>query len=52
MFHKTVRLLAYANEFEIIKGTNQDVNAVFSAMSVESTEMDLIVNEDKIKSTR
>ena len=49
IFKKSVQLLAYANDIDIIGRTKQDVTAAFSAIERESTKMGLAVNEGRTK---
>ena len=46
-FKKSVQLLAYADDIDIIGRTKRDVTATFSATEQESTKMGLAVNEVK-----
>ena len=46
---KSVQLLAYGNDIDIIEHTNRDVTAVFRAIERECIKMDLAVNECKTK---
>ena len=47
---KSIHLLAYAGDIEIIGRTKRDVTSAFSAIEREFTKMGLAVNEDKTKS--
>ena len=49
IFQKSVQLLAYADDIDIIGRTKRDVTAAFSAIERESTKMGLAVNEGKTK---
>ena len=49
IFQKSVQLLAYADDIDIIGCTKRDVTATFSAIGRESTKMELGVNEGKTK---
>ena len=49
IFQKSVQLLAYAVDIDIIRHTKRDVTAAFSAIERESTKMGLAVNEGKTK---
>ena len=49
IFQKSVRLLAYADDIDIIERTNRDVTTAFSAIEWESTKMGLAVNESQTK---
>ena len=49
IFYKSVQLLAYADDIDIIGSTMRDVTAAFSAIERESPKMGLAVNEGKIK---
>ena len=49
VFCKSVQLLAYADDIDIIGRTKQDVTAAFSAIERESSKMGLAVNEGKTK---
>ena len=49
IFQKSVQLLAYANDSDIIGRTKRDVTTAFNAIKRKSTKMDLAVNEDKTK---
>ena len=49
IFYKSVQLLAYADDIDIIGRTMRDVTATFSAIERESAKMGLAVNEDKTK---
>ena len=48
IFQKSVQLLAYANDIDIIGRTKRNVTAAFGAIERESTKM-LVVNEGKTK---
>ena len=45
IFYKSVQLLAYADDIDIIGRTMRNVNAVFSVIEWESAKMGLAVNE-------
>ena len=47
IFQKSVQLLAYADDNDIIGCTKQDVTAAFSAIEQESTKMGLAVGKAK-----
>ena len=47
--HKSVQLLVYAGDSDIIGRTKRDVTAAFGAIEPESTKMGLAVNEGKTK---
>ena len=49
IFQKSVQLLAYADDIDIIGRTKRDVTAAFGAIERESTKMGLAVNEGKTK---
>ena len=49
IFQKSVQLLAYADDIDIIGRTKRDVTAVFGAIERQSTKMGLAVNEGKTK---
>ena len=49
IFRKSVQLLAYAVDIDIIDRTKRDITAAFSAIERESTKMGLAVNEGKTK---
>ena len=49
IFYKSVQLLAYADDIDIIGRTMRDVTAAFSAIERESAKMGLAVNEGKTK---
>ena len=49
IFFKSVQLLAYADDVDIIGRTKRDVTAAFSAIERESAKMGLVVNEGKTK---
>ena len=49
IFYKSVQLLAYADDIDIIGRTMRDVSAAFSAIELESAKMGLAVNEGKTK---
>ena len=49
IFYKSVQLLAYANDINIIGRTMRDVTVAFSVIERASTKMDLAVNERKTK---
>ena len=49
IFQKSVHLLAYADDIDIIGRTKRDLIAAFSAIEWESTKMGLAVNEGRIK---
>ena len=49
IFRKTVQLLAYTNEIDIIGRSKRDITAAFSAIERESTEMGPAVKEGKTK---
>ena len=49
IFQKSVQLLAYADDIDIIGRTKRDVAAAFCAIEQESTKMGLAVNEGKTK---
>ena len=46
---KSVQLLAYADDIDIIGCTKRDVTAAFSAIERGSTKMSLTINEGKTK---
>ena len=46
---KSVQLLAYTDDIDIIGRTKRDVTAAFSAIERESTKMGLAVNEGRTK---
>ena len=46
---KIVKMLAYADDIDIIGRTKRNVTAAFSAIERESTKMGLAVNEGKTK---
>ena len=49
IFHKSVQLLKYTDDIDIIGRTKRDITVGFSTIKLESTKMGLAVNEDKIK---
>ena len=49
IFQKSVQLLAYADDIDIIGLTKRDVTAAFRAFEQESTKMGLAENEGKTK---
>ena len=49
IFYKSVQLLAYADDIDIIGGTMRDVTAAFSAIERASAKMALTINKDKMK---
>ena len=49
IFYKSVQLLAYAEDIDIIGRTMRDVTAAFSAIERQSAKMGLAVNEGKTK---
>ena len=49
IFRKSVQLLAYAEDIDIIQSTKRDVTFAFSAIARESTKMGLAVKKDKTK---
>ena len=49
IFQKSVQLLAYTDDIDIIGCTKRDVTAAFSAIEWESAKMGLTVNENKTK---
>ena len=49
IFYKSVQLLAYADDIDIIGSTMRDVTAAFSGIEWESAKMGLAVNEGKTK---
>ena len=49
IFYKSVQLLAYAYDIDIIGHTMRDVTAAFSAIEQESAKMGLAVNNSKTK---
>ena len=49
IFYKSVQLLAYADDIDIIGRTQRDVTAAFSAIEKESAKMGLMVNHEKTK---
>ena len=49
IFYKSVQLLAYADDIDIIGRTMREVTAAFSAIERESAKMDLAINEGKMK---
>ena len=46
-FKKTVQLLAYADDIDIVGRTKGYVKSVFSAIEWESSKMGLTINEGK-----
>ena len=49
IFQKSVQLLAYADDIDIIGRTKRNITVVFSAIERESIKMGLAVNEGKTK---
>ena len=49
IFYKSVQLLAYADDIDIIGRTMRDVTAAFSAIERESAKIGLAVNEGRTK---
>ncbi|XP_050745358.1 uncharacterized protein LOC127011601 [Drosophila biarmipes] len=49
IFYKSVQLLAYADDIDIIGRSKRDVTAAFSAIEKESAKVGLAVNEGKTK---
>lgn len=49
IFYKSVMLLAYADDIDIIGSSNREVCAAFSSLERESRRLGLAVNEDKTK---
>ena len=49
IFQKSVQLLAYADNIDIIGRTKRDITAVFIAIERESTKIGLAVNEGKAR---
>ena len=49
IFYKSVQLLAYADDIDIIGRCKRDVTAAFSAIEKESAKVGLAVNEGKTK---
>ena len=49
IFQKSVQLLAYADDTDIIGRTKRDITAALSAIEREFTKMGLAINEGKIK---
>ena len=49
IFQKSIQLLAYVHDIDIIERTKRDVSAAFSAIEREFIKMGLAVNEDKTK---
>ena len=49
IFYKSVQLLAYADDFDIIGRTMRDIPAAYSAIERESPKLGLAVNEGKTK---
>ena len=47
LFQKSVQLLGYGDDIDILGCTKRDVTAAFKAIQRESTKMDLPVNEGK-----
>ena len=47
IFHKSIQLLACADDIDIIGRTKRNITAAFSAIEQESTKMGLAVNEGK-----
>ena len=47
IFQKSVQLVAYADDIDIIGRTKRNVTAAFSAIERESTKIGLAVNEGK-----
>ena len=47
--HKSVQLLAYADDIDIIRHGKRDVNVAFAAIEKESAKVGFAVNEDKTK---
>ena len=51
IFQKTVQLLAYVDDIDIIGRTKREATAAFSAIGRKSTKMGMAVNEGKTKYT-
>ena len=49
IFYKSVQILAYANDIDVIGRMMRDVTAAFSAIERASAKMGLAVNEGKTK---
>ena len=49
IFYKSVQLLAYADDIDIIGLNNRAVSSAFSKLDKEAKRMGLVVNEDKTK---
>ena len=49
IFYKSVHLLAYADDIDIIGRTIRDVTPAFNAIERDSAKMDLTVHEGKTK---
>ena len=49
IFYKSVQLLAYSDDIDIIGRTLRDINPAFSAIEWESAKMGLALNEGKTK---
>ncbi|XP_054086050.1 putative uncharacterized transposon-derived protein F52C9.6 isoform X2 [Zeugodacus cucurbitae] len=49
IFYKSVQLLAYADDIDIIGSNNRAVCSAFSRLDKEAKRMGLVVNEDKTK---
>ena len=49
IFQKSVQLLAYAHDIDIIGRTKRDVTATYGAIERDSTKISLAVNEGKTK---
>ena len=49
IFYKSVQLLAYADDIDIIGRTMRDVTAAFSAIERESVKVGLALNKGKTK---
>jgi len=49
IFHKSVQLLAYADDIDVIGRTQRAVNEVFGSIEAEAAKLGLAVNEGKTK---
>ncbi|XP_054091506.1 uncharacterized protein LOC105219282 isoform X2 [Zeugodacus cucurbitae] len=49
IFYKSVQLLAYADDIDIIGNNTRAVSSAFSRLDKEAKRMGLVVNEDKTK---
>ena len=49
IFHKSVQLLAYADDIDVIGRTQRAVNEAFASIETEAAKVGLVVNEGKTK---